>query len=185
MSRRKYEIGEKINGFEVLDIKYKPYKTNAKHRLMLLCKCPLCGKEKWFYAFAVASGRQKSCGCLPKNINSTEKAKELRAKSKGAEEYRKDGTFLPALVQHENHQHGDMSLPRGVSRAGKRFSATIHFKGVRYYLGRFDTAEEAGEAYLKARKELHGKYISELREKDPSTYEKYERLVKKAEKREQ
>lgn len=184
MGKKKYKIGETINGFEILDIKYKPYKTNAKHRAMLLCKCPVCGKERWFYAFTVVSGRQKSCGCLPKNINSTEKAKELRAKSKGAEEYRKDGTFLPALM-YENHQHGDMSLPRGVSRAGKRFSATIHFKNTRYYLGRFDTAEEAGEAYLKARKELHGKYISELKEKDPSTYEKYERLVKKAEKREQ
>ena len=185
MGKKKYKIGEKINGFEVRDVKYVPDKTNAKHkRAMLLCKCPLCGKEKWFYAFSVVSGRQKSCGCLPKNINSTEKAKELRAKSKGAEEYRKDGTFLPALM-YENHQHGDMSLPRGVSRAGKRFSATIHFKNTRYYLGRFDTAEEAGEAYLKARKELHGKYISELKEKDPSTYKKYERLVKKAEKREQ
>lgn len=81
MGKKKYKIGEKINGFEILDIKYKPYKTNAKHRAMLLCKCPLCGKEKWLYAFSVVSEKQKSCGCLPHNIDGTEKAKELRAKS--------------------------------------------------------------------------------------------------------
>ena len=172
MSRRKYEIGEKINGFEVLDVKYEPDKTNEKHtKARLLCRCPICGNVRWFYAFAVVSGKQKSCGCLPHNIDGAEKAKELRAKSKGTKEYCKDGTF-PANLVSKKHLHGDMSLPRGVSQRGNRFSATIHFKGTRYYLGRFDTASEAGEAYLKMKEKLHGKYLSELKEKDPDLYGK-------------
>lgn len=172
MGKKKYKIGEKINGFEVRGVKYVPDRSNAKHtRAMLLCKCPLCGKEKWLYAFSVVSGKQKSCGCLPHNINGAEKAKELRAKSKGTKEYCKDGTF-PANLVSKKRLHGDMSLPRGVSQRENRFSATIHFKGTRYYLGRFDTASEAGDAYLKMKEKLHGKYLSELKEKNPELYEK-------------
>lgn len=43
---------------------------------------------------------------------------------------------------------------RGVVQKGSRYRATIGFKGVRYDLGMFDTAEQAHQAYESKSKEL-------------------------------
>jgi hypothetical protein len=43
----------------------------------------------------------------------------------------------------------------GVCRQGNRFQAQIGVDGRKVNLGRFDTAEGAHEAYLKAKRELH------------------------------
>jgi hypothetical protein len=59
---------------------------------------------------------------------------------------------------------GEAGLPRGVVQArGKRgfypkFYAKIKFQGNFIRLGSFPTAEQAGEAYQKAAKELHGDF---------------------------
>jgi hypothetical protein len=44
------------------------------------------------------------------------------------------------------------------SGRGKPFCAQVKHKGVKYYLGSFDTAEEAKLAYDKKAMELHGEY---------------------------
>jgi hypothetical protein len=44
---------------------------------------------------------------------------------------------------------------RGVSKSLNKFCATIGYKGSKIYLGTFDTAREAHEAYKKAAKVLH------------------------------
>lgn len=43
----------------------------------------------------------------------------------------------------------------GVFHADKRFEARIMSKGVLHMLGRFDTAEQASEAYIEAKRLLH------------------------------
>lgn len=43
----------------------------------------------------------------------------------------------------------------GVTPKGERFAAQITANGQHFYLGRFDTAEEAHEAYIKAKREKH------------------------------
>lgn len=43
----------------------------------------------------------------------------------------------------------------GVTPRGKRFAAQINANGRNTYLGRFDTAEEAHQAYLSAKRKLH------------------------------
>lgn len=40
------------------------------------------------------------------------------------------------------------------TKSGERFMANIKSRGKRYYLGTFDTAEEAHAAYVDARKEM-------------------------------
>ena len=50
---------------------------------------------------------------------------------------------------------------RGVSQSGMKFIAKIQYQGVTYKLGKFDTAEEAFEAYNKKSKELRGKFHKE------------------------
>jgi hypothetical protein len=43
----------------------------------------------------------------------------------------------------------------GVKVDKKRFAATIHVAGKKKYLGMFDTAQEAHQAYLEAKRKLH------------------------------
>jgi hypothetical protein len=45
---------------------------------------------------------------------------------------------------------------KGVQLVGNRWRAAIGYKGGRKYLGRFDNAEEAYQAYVEAAKDLHG-----------------------------
>lgn len=45
---------------------------------------------------------------------------------------------------------------RGVTCSGKKFQASLTYKGKRLYLGTFNTTEEASEAYIKAKEELNG-----------------------------
>lgn len=47
---------------------------------------------------------------------------------------------------------------RGVSLHGGKYNAIISSKGKQYYLGRFNTAEEAAKAYDEKAKEWHGKF---------------------------
>ena len=43
----------------------------------------------------------------------------------------------------------------GVNSHGKRFKAQICFHGKKQHIGIYDTAQEAHEAYIKAKRELH------------------------------
>lgn len=52
------DIGKKYNYLTVLDVK------KEKNKKYWLCKCSLCGTEKWIRSDSVISGKQKSCGCL-------------------------------------------------------------------------------------------------------------------------
>lgn len=59
-------------------------------------------------------------------------------------------------------------LPRGVKRIGQKYSAEIQMQQKRYYLGVFDTIEEASAAFLVKKKEL----LFELAEKYKDKLEK-------------
>ncbi len=45
---------------------------------------------------------------------------------------------------------------RGVSKDGKKFRASIYVEGKFINIGRYDTAEEAGNAYIEASKKIFG-----------------------------
>lgn len=52
---------------------------------------------------------------------------------------------------------GSLGL-KGVTQYGNRFMAKITKHGKYYYLGTFDSPEEAHAAYMKAARELHGEF---------------------------
>jgi len=66
---------------------------------------------------------------------------------------------LRAATRSEQTQNRErrkpLPLPIGVAQKGKRFQAAIAVNKKWRYLGTFDTADEAHEAYLKARRDLH------------------------------
>ena len=57
-----------------------------------------------------------------------------------------------------------VKLPKGVHKNHGKFNATAQYNGIRYYLGCFDTPEEAGKEYERFRalhpikKNPEGKY---------------------------
>lgn len=48
---------------------------------------------------------------------------------------------------------------KGITFARGKYQAQIRFGGKNIYLGRFDTAEQAGAAYESAARDLHGEFV--------------------------
>lgn len=68
-----------------------------------------------------------------------------------------DGPYSPdncrLVSAHENsinRRPARSGLPVGVYRSGRRFMARVQLDGKRFYLGSYDTPEEAEEQYRKA-----------------------------------
>jgi hypothetical protein len=63
-------------------------------------------------------------------------------------------------LQNRGKQKNNTSGIKGVSwdKARSKWAAEIRSQGKRYHLGRFDTKEEAAEAYRKAAKKLHKEF---------------------------
>lgn len=53
---------------------------------------------------------------------------------------------------------GNKTGYRGVVQYANKFSSTIYHEGRRYYLGMFDSAEKAHEAYQEMHLKLHGEF---------------------------
>jgi len=70
-------------------------------------------------------------------------------------------------LREATHSQNKMNMPercdnrsgfKGVTVSGKKFKAQICADGVIYYLGRFDTPEQASDAYKKKSLEIHGDF---------------------------
>ncbi len=65
---------------------------------------------------------------------------------------------VPQEVNQQNQRRANADSKTGLlgaSPRGPRFQAAITTQGDRRYLGLFDTAEEAHQAYLTAKRQLH------------------------------
>ena len=146
-------------------------KTDQKNRssYLWLCKCDCgkeklvsceCGKEIKEVAHAVKIGNRRSCGCRNKNIK-VKQAIEMQKKNQ-----RVDGTSISSLKSTKVATNNTTGY-RGVSFRERKqiFVARITFKGRTYHLGSYKTAKEASVAYLRAKEELHFKYIEEFEKK--------------------
>lgn len=67
----------------------------------------------------------------------------------------RDSTRSQNLQNQKKSQKGSDSGILGVSKYENKWIARIDLNGVQYRLGIFETKEAAGEAYLKAKRELH------------------------------
>ena len=68
----------------------------------------------------------------------------------------REATPAQNMQNRRTARKGSPSKLIGVVKPARgRCFATISFNGKRVYLGKFDTPEEAHEAYLKAKRELH------------------------------
>ena len=138
------------------------------------CKCD-CGNTIVVSLRNLRNKQTKSCGCL-KTIN----GKKLGAITRN---HCVDGSD-PYKLYGDKPRKNNKSGYRGVSlnKRTNRYAADITFKGKQHHLGEFDTAEEAHDAYLKAKEELHEPYLKDLLNNDPEEKRKVERasIIKKS-----
>lgn len=124
-----------------------------RHHVMWECRCD-CGNVIRLASSALTSGETYSCGCLRKEL-----ARNKISLAQAAAGYI-DGTAISMLSGDKPFTSGTSGY-RGVSwnKAAKKFSAQITFKRKKYHLGLFDSAEEAHDAYLSAKKRLHTAFV--------------------------
>ena len=132
------------------------------------CECD-CGNTIVVSLRNLRNKQTKSCGCL-KTIN----GKKLGAITRN---HCVDGSD-PYKLYGDKPRKNNKSGYRGVSlnKRTNRYVADITFKGKRHHLGEFDTAEEAHDAYLKAKEELHEPYLKDFLHSNPEEKSKVERI---------
>ena len=137
----------------------RPTGKYIKNQAEWVWRCE-CGKEIKEVAHAVKIGNRRSCGCRNKNIK-VKQAIEMQKKNQ-----RVDGTSISSLKSTKVATNNTTGY-RGVSFRERKqiFVARITFKGRTYHLGSYKTAKEASVAYLRAKEELHFKYIEEFEKK--------------------
>lgn len=135
---RGVKAGDKVpacinsTGYYCVKINVKPRKTMLLHRI------------KWFVAY----GEYPDCAIDHINLNPLDnRLNNLRLAT------RSQNKFNTKKKARKNN------LPLGVHQRGKKFIATISKNRNKTYLGSFNTAEEAHNAWFEAGRKLYGDYV--------------------------
>ncbi len=129
-------VGKKFGRLTVLGATNKRTKNQE---IIYKCKCD-CGNIKYTTSARLKNGSVKSCGCY--NLD-TSREVGIKARQRN-DKYYKDGTFLLAL---------DFKKPKVNNKSGytgvtwhtrdKVWEASITLRGKMYYLGRFNSINDA------------------------------------------
>lgn len=129
---------------------YPTKKRDARGSVFWHCRCD-CGNETDVSAAGLTGGNYLSCGCLKKE-NQKNISQQL---------HHVDGTCVE-ILEKRKHRRDNTSGFRGVCHMKNgRYRADIGFRGKRYYLGVFDTFEEAVDARLEAEGSMHGRFLEQ------------------------
>lgn len=131
--------------FGRLKVLYTTGRTNEKGSIIWHCVCD-CGNELDLSENALVHGNYQSCGCLKKE-NQKEVFKRLHFQ---------DGTCIE-LLEKRKFRCDNTSGFRGVYQMKNgRFRVNIGFKKKRYYIGSFDSYEDAVQARQDVEQMIHG-----------------------------
>ncbi len=148
--RMKDLTGKKFGRLTAL---YPTNKRDRKGSVVWMCECT-CGNRIEVTTDLLQNGIYQSCGCLKKE-HQMELNKSL---------HRVDGTCIEWL-EHRKHRVDNASGFRGVFRAKNgKYRVSIGFKKKRFYLGTFDTYEEAVQERLRAEDLIYGEFIKSWNE---------------------
>jgi len=135
----------------------EPTKKRAENGCVVWkCECK-CGNIKEVSEGDLTGKRVQSCGCLTDELRSIygKRIGELNVKENVIQ-----NTHIKVIKSNKLLKTNKTGF-KGVCFDEKRnkFIAQIGFKKKHYFLGRFDKAEDASEAYQEAKKKLHGEFI--------------------------
>ena len=141
---------------------------NRNGRTCWVCRCA-CGAEKTVTAHDLKSGRVKSCGCL----------KSENQKRISGQLHRIDGTCVELLRERKPRKDNKGGFRGVYLMKDQRYRVDIGFKKKRFYVGMFDTFEEAVQARLDAEKMIYDGFLKaykvwrEKADTDPSWAESH------------
>ena len=127
----------------------KPTDRRKSNAVVWLCRCS-CGNVTEVSQCNLVSGNSVSCGCVK-----YENAKKLFQYSHHIE-----GTCIESL-ENKTLRSDNKTGFIGVSPHKGKYRANITLKGKRYYLGEFETVEEAAKVREQAKADLHGEFLKE------------------------
>ncbi len=132
---------------------YPTEKRDKKGSVIWMCECS-CGNRIEAASDSLKNGIYQSCGCLKKEhqmgLNNSL--------------HRVDGTCIEVL-EHRKHRSDNVSGFRGVFKTKKgKYRVSIGFKKKRFYLGTFDTYEDAVQARLDAEDLVYGEFTKSWHE---------------------
>lgn len=157
--------GKTVNGIKILDISGQ----GEDGAYCVAAICPVCGEEFETKLSRIKSGIGSCDKCAEKN---------LEAGKKIVKDAAVEGTCIiqitnRALNRNSTTGHKGVSLlPSG------KYRAYIYFKRKQYYLGLYESVEDAAEARAKAEKEIYGNFLKWYEETYPDQWEKINRKNK-------
>lgn len=171
----KNEIGKKYGNLTIVDFagKKEPAKGYASIPYMR-CLCGKCGHYAEIPLPRLRIGGAKECAtCAKKNLEEGRKIMH--------ELYQADGSSLSNVKEDRKRNKNNTTGFTGVSYVAKneKYRAYIMFRRKQYSLGLYDTRIEAHEAYLAAKKRLHGGFVEWYKETYPEKWEKINKKEKK------
>ena len=136
--------GRKVGRLSVL---YPTEKRDQKGSILWHCRCD-CGNELDVSEDGLIHGNYRSCGCLKSEIQQNVKNQLNRI----------DGT-CEKWMEKRKHSSDKTSNVRGDQPCHGKYRAAIGFKKQRFYIGTYNTFEEAVQARLEAEELIHDGFV--------------------------
>ena len=138
--------------FGRLVAQYPTARRDRKGSVYWHCTCD-CGKEAEVTENGLVHGNNRSCGCL-KRENQKRVVDQL---------HMVDGTCLEWLEKRKSRSDNTSGFRGIYCLKNGRYRVGIGFKRERYYLGTYDTMEDAVKVRLEAEKKIHGEFVRQYR----------------------
>lgn len=141
---------------------------------MWMCQCP-CGEI--FEVTADKFDSVQSCGCAQDRARKHQAETILKKYTEIATE---NGTNVMAIMDKKMLKNNTSGV-RGVSwiKSRSKWIAQIMFKGKNYYLGGYDTLEEAARIRKIAEQKMFGEFLEWFAEEFPDRWAKIQNHSKK------
>lgn len=130
----------------------KTGQRDRKGSIIWRCICLRCGKECYYSADALVNSKNVSCGCYREEIIAKSICKKLRFV---------DGTCVD-LLKYRKERCDNTSGFRGITqKPNGRYLAHIGFKGKKYYIGIYDSFDEAVQHRLEVEHLIHDAFVEQ------------------------
>lgn len=131
---------------------YPTKERDRKGSVYWHCVCD-CGKEAEVTENGLVYGNNRSCGCL-KRENQKRVVDQL---------HMVDGTCLEWLEKRKSRSDNTSGFRGIYCLKNGRYRVGIGFKRERYYLGTYDSMEDAVRVRLEAEKRIHGEFVRQYK----------------------
>lgn len=146
----------------------EPTSQRMGHSIVWRCQCD-CGNQRMVAAIHLRKNVIQSCGCMAAEAHKASVKSALNER----QQYIVSGTDALRIVNnapYSNNTSGYTGVSFDISVG--LWKAAITFRGKKYYLGGYQSKEDAINARIRAEKQLHGNFLKWYAKAYPSQWEK-------------